>query len=326
MLKNQQSKFHFRAMPPRKQTNKELVDRLQPQNIEAEQSVLGSMLIDKDAIIKIADIIRTEDFYKPAHQKLYQACLELYEKNEPIDTLSLAANLEEKKLLEEIGGRSYIAQLANAVPTATNVKNYAQIVQKKATLRRLINAAHDITSLGYQEDEVLENLLDQAEQQIFQVSQAYLKQNFIPIQNLLTDAFERIDELHKESGKLRGIATGFTEMDNLLAGLQKSDLVVLAARPSMGKTSLALDIGRNVAIQNKTPIGIFSLEMSKEQLADRMLCADAGVGLWKMRTGRLSDKDEYGQESDFVKLGHAFGRLSESKIHPRSRGLNISEY
>jgi len=312
-------------MPTKKTTNN-LAERLQPQNLEAEQSVLGALLIDQEAIIKIADLVRAEDFYKPAHQKIFAACLAIYEKHDPIDTLSLSTYLDEKKLLEEIGGRSYIAQLTNSVPSASNIKNYATMVQKKATLRRLIAAAHDITSLGYQEDGALETLLDQAEQQIFQVSQNYLKQNFVPIQDLLSSAFERIDELHKESGKLRGLPTGFTQLDDLLAGLQKSDLVVLAARPSMGKTSMALDIARNIAVNNKTPIGIFSLEMSKEQLADRMLCAEAGVGLWKMRTGKLSDKDEYGSESDFAKLGHAFGKLSESKIHiDDSALLNVME-
>jgi replicative DNA helicase len=303
-----------------------LTDRLQPQNIEAEQSVLGALLIDQDAITKIADMVRAEDFYTPAHQKIFAACLAIYEKHDPIDTLSLSTYLEEKKQLEKIGGRSYIAKLTNSVPSASNIKNYAGMVQKKSTLRRLIAAAHDITSLGYQEDGALETLLDQAEQQIFQVSQNYLKQNFVPIQDLLSSAFERIDELHKDAGKLRGLPTGFTQLDDLLAGLQKSDLVVLAARPSMGKTSLALDIARHVAVNNKTPIGIFSLEMSKEQLADRMLCAEANVGLWKMRTGRLSDKDEYGSESDFSKLGNAFGKLSESNIHiDDSALLNVME-
>ncbi len=274
---------------------------------------MGSILIDQEALVKIADMIHVSDFYKPVHQKIYQACLDLYERREPIDILSLSSNLDEKKELEEIGGRSYIAHLANVVPTAANVKNYASIVQKKATLRRLINAANKISSIGYDEQEEIDTLLDKAEQQLFGVSQAYLKQNFIPIQDLLNDTFERIDELHKHDGSMRGLPTGFTKLDNMLAGLQKSDLIVLAARPSMGKTSLGLDIARNVAIRHKAPIGIFSLEMSKEQIADRLLCAEAGVGLWKMRNGKLSDKSEYG-ESDFAKLGRAFGKLSEAKV------------
>ncbi len=300
-------------------------DKLQPQNIEAEQSVLGSILIDQDAMVKIADIIQSSDFYKLAHQKIYNACLDLYERKEPIDILSLTSNLKEKNQLDEIGGRSYIAHLANVVPTAANIKNYASIVQKKATLRRLISAANRISSIGYQEQEEIDTLLDQAEQQLFSVSQAYLKQNFVPIQDLLTDTFERIDELHKNDGKMRGLPTGFNKLDNMLAGLQKSDLVILAGRPSMGKTTLGLDIARHIAIRHNVPIGIFSLEMSKEQIADRLLCAEAGVGLWKMLNGKLSDKSEYG-ESDFAKLGHAFGKLSEAKVYiDDSAMINVME-
>lgn len=300
-------------------------EKLQPQNLEAEQSVLGSLLIDSDAIIKVADIITGDDFYKPSHQKIYEACLALYEKKEPIDTLSLASILEDRKQLTEIGGRSYIAHLANAVPTASNARNYATMIQKKATLRRLIHAAHDITSLGYKEDTELDELLDLAEQQLFGVSQKHLQKNFVPINELLSETFERIDELHNGEGGLRGIPTGFLELDNLLAGLQPSDLVVLAARPSMGKTTLALDIVRHIGMKQKIPIGLFSIEVSKEQIADKLLCADAGVSMTKMRTGKLSDKEEFG-ESDFAKLGHAFGRLSEASIHiDDSGGINVME-
>jgi replicative DNA helicase len=292
------------------------LQELQPQNIEAEQSVLGSLLIDQNAIVLVGDRVRSEDFYKTSHQKIYGACLALYEKQEPIDLLNLTSVLEERNQLEAVGGRTYLAELASLVPTTAHVKSYADNVQRKATLRRLITAAQQIERLGYQEDEQLEKLLDDAEQQLFAVSQKYLKQHFVPIQDLLTETFERIDELHREGGKIRGLPTGFAELDAKLAGLQRSDLVILAARPSVGKTSLALDIGRYMAVSEKVPVGIFSLEMSKEQIADRLLCADAGVGLWKMRTGRLSDKeDEYGGEGDFSRLGHAFGRLSEAKIH-----------
>ncbi len=289
-------------------------EKIQPQNIEAEQSVLGSIIIDSEAIIKVADILSPDDFYKPSHQKIYRACLTLYEKREPIDILSLSDELEGKKQLEDVGGRTYIAHLANIVPTAANVKSYAQIVQKKSTLRRLISAAQKISSLGFQEDRELDELLDEAEQLLFQVSQNYLKQNFVVINELLNEAFERIDELHQQSGRLRGVPTGFADLDNILSGLQKSDLVILAARPSMGKTALALDIVRHASIKENIPVGIFSLEMSKEQIADRLLCSEANVSLWKMRTGKLSDKDINGEESDFSKLGHAFGRLSEANI------------
>lgn len=284
------------------------IEKLPPQNLEAEQSVLGSLLIDKEAITKIADIINPDDFYKDIHGMIYESMVDLYQNREPIDVVSLSNNLNDKGKLETIGGRSYLASLANMVPSSSHIFSYANIVQKKATLRRLLNAASQITELGYQETESVDKLLDEAEQRIFGVSQKHLKQNFIPIKSVLTEAFDRIDELHKESGKLRGVPTGFTDMDNLLAGLQKSDLIILAARPSMGKTTLALDIAKQVAIESKTPVGLFSLEMSKEQLVDRLLCSQAGVDLWRMRTGKLSE------DEDFSRIGNAMGVLSEAPI------------
>lgn len=286
-------------------------EKITPQNIEAEQSLLGSLLIDRDAVIRVADMVRSEDFYKESHQQIYEAMLDLFSRHEPIDILSLSAKLGEHNKLEALGGRTYLMTLANGVPTASHVVHYANIVQKKATLRRLLTAAGEITSLGYNEEEDVENLLDKAEQKLFSVSQKYLKQIFIPIKNILTEAFDRIDELHRGKGKLRGLPTGFADLDNILAGLQKSDLVILAARPSVGKTSLALDIARNVATRSKVPVGIFSLEMSKEQLVDRLICAEAGVDLWRMRTGRLSDREE---DDDFPRIGHAMGVLSEAPV------------
>ncbi|MBU0722114.1 replicative DNA helicase, partial [Patescibacteria group bacterium] len=247
--------------------------KLPPQNMEAENSLLGCLLIDKDTIIKVVDIIRPEDFYKNINNLIFSAMRELYVHHEPIDILTLTSKLQEKNQLEAIGGRTYLAELTNGVATSSHAVYYANIVQRKATLRRLLSVASEISELGYQEDEEIEKILDDAEQKLFGVSQKYLKNVFLPIDNLLSEAFDRIDELHKQSGKLRGLSTGFVDLDNLLAGLQKSDLVVLAARPSVGKTSLALDIVRQSAIKNKVPIGIFSLEMSKEQLVDRMLCA-----------------------------------------------------
>ncbi len=285
------------------------VDKLPPQNLEAEASTLGSLLIDKDAIIKVADIIEPSDFYRDAHGMIFEAMRDLYEAREPIDILSLSSKLQEKGQLQQIGGHSYLTELANAVPTSSHVVHYAKLVQRKSTLRKLLQAAADITGLGYQETEDTENLLDEAERKLYAVSQKYYKQNFIPIKSVLNEAFDRIDELHKESGKLRGLPTSFTALDNLLAGLQKSDLVVLAARPSVGKTSLALDIARSVATKQKVPVGIFSLEMSKEQLVDRLLSAEAGVDMWRMRTGKLSER-----EDDFPRIGHAMGVLSEAPI------------
>jgi len=303
--------------------NKTLETKLPPQSLEAESSLLGCLLIDKDAIIKVADIITAEDFYKDSNGIIFAAMRELYAHHEPIDIVSLTNKLEEKNKLEAVGGRTYLAQLANSVGTASHVVHYANLVQRKATLRRLLTSAAEITELGYQEDEDIDKILDQAEQKLFGVSQKYLKQIFKPIDSLLTQAFDRIDELHKQSGKLRGLPTGFADLDTLLAGLQKSDLVILAARPSVGKTSLAMDIARQTAIKTKIPVGVFSLEMSKEQLVDRMLCAQANVSLWRMRTGRLSDKEE---DDDFSRIGQAMGVLSEAPIYIDDSALtNIME-
>ena len=291
---------------------KEEFEKLPPQSIEAEQAVLGSLLLDKKAIVKIADILKPDDFYRDVHKIIYQSMLELFEKNEPIDIMTVSNRLEEKDLLEKVGGSTYLTALVNVVPTAANVVKYAKIVQKKKMLRDLIEAAHTITQLGYQEVEEIENVLDQAEKNIFAVSQRSLRQFFIPIKPALEDAFNRIDALHKhEGGTLRGVSTGFTALDNILAGLQKSDYIILASRPSLGKTTLALDIARNVAVKEKVPVGIFSLEMSAAQLVDRLLCAQAKIDLWRLRTGRLSGK---GKENDFTKLQEAIGILSESPI------------
>jgi len=288
------------------------ITKLPPQNLEAEQHILGALLIEKDAIIKIADIVKPEDFYKEGHKIIFEALLELYERREPLDLLSLSNRLQEKKQLEAIGGRSYLMNLTNSVTTASNIKSYARIISKKATLRRLIESANEITKLGYEETEDVEALLDQAEQTLFKVSQKHLKQNFIPIKETLDDAFDRIDELHKDGGKLRGVPTGFTQLDNVLGGLHKSDLIILAARPSVGKTTLAMDIARNAALKYKVPVGIFSLEMSKEQLVDRMLATEAGVDLWKMRTGRLNAT---GDIDDFHLISEGMAKLSEAPLY-----------
>lgn len=291
------------------------VSKIPPQNLEAEQSVLGSLLIDKDAIIRVADALDSSDFYKEAHQMIYESMIELFERHEPIDILSLANRLAEKDQLEKVGGRTYVSSLANVVPTAAHVEGYAKIVKHKSTLRKLLVVSQTIQELGYKESEDTENILDKAEQSLFAVSQKHLKQNFIHIKNILIDTFNRLDELHQNKGKLRGIPTGFADLDNKLGGLQQSDLVILAARPSVGKTTLALDIARRVAVNANVPVGIFSLEMSKEQLSDRMLCAEAGVGLWKMRTGRLEN------DEDFTRIGEAMGKLSDAPIYIEDSGF-----
>lgn len=289
----------------------ELQINIPPHNLEAEQSLLGALLLDTEGLTKIADILTVDDFYKEAHRLIYAAAIDLYEQREPIDVLSLTNRLEEKNQITQIGGRSYIIGLANMVPTASNITHYAQIIQKRATLRRLQGAATEIAELVRQTDEDVQLILDRAEQKVFAVSQKLLRRAFIPIKDILHEAFERIDELHKDRGKLRGIPTGFTELDSLLAGLQPSDLIILAARPSVGKTSLALDIARQMSVVHRSRVAIFSLEMSKEQLVDRLICAEAGTDLWKMRTGKLSDRPE---QDDFVRIGHAISTLSEAKI------------
>ncbi len=287
-------------------------DRLPPQNIEAEQSVLGALMLDRDAIIKVADVLKTEDFYRGSHQSIYRAMLALFERREPIDILSLSARLKEAGLLEDIGGMSYLTSLVNAVPTASHVAHYAKIVARKKVLRDLIAASYEIGELAYKETEDVETLLDEVEAKIFAISQKGVGEQFQAVKAALEEAFERIDRLHKGDGALRGIPTGFDDLDTLLAGLQKSDLIVLAARPSLGKTSLALDIARHVATEARIPVGIFSLEMSKESLVDRLIASEARVDLWKLRTGRLSFE---GETSDFIRIRDALARLSEAPMY-----------
>ncbi|MBD3238510.1 MAG: replicative DNA helicase [Candidatus Moranbacteria bacterium] len=305
------------------QLNKQQVTRgqslkLPPQSLDAEKSVLGSLMIDDKAINKVADILSPEDFYEQRNGQVFESMLDLFEKNDPIDLVSLTGRLEDKKKLKQIGGGSYLAELANEVPAATNVEFYAKVVVKKATLRKLIRTAGEIVELGYESDEDVEKMLDQAEKKLFSVSQRFIKQDFVSIKSVLEEAFNRIDDLHKNQNALRGLSTGFQGIDNILAGMQKSDLIILAARPSLGKTTLSLDIMRNIAVKEKKPVAMFSLEMSKDQLIDRMLSSEAGIDLWKLRTGKLSDKGEY---SDFQRLGDAMGYLSEAPIFIDDSGL-----
>jgi len=284
--------------------------RVPPHNIDAEQSILGALMLDKDAIIRIADIVKPDDFYKNAHSDIFDCILELYEEREPIDVLSISNKLEEKKRLEKVGGASYLAELVNGVPSASNVAHYARVVQKKSTLRRLIQTANEIGELGYNESADLQLTLDEAEQKLFKISQKYVKKEFVPLKSVLEEAFNRIDELHKRGDDMRGVPSGFSDLDAILAGFQKSDLVILAARPSIGKTTFALDIARQVG-KVGIPVGIFSLEMSSDQLVDRMIAAEAGVDLWRLRTGKLNTDPSH---DDFQKIGQAMGVLSEAKV------------
>ncbi|MDI6883373.1 MAG: replicative DNA helicase [Patescibacteria group bacterium] len=289
----------------------ELSEKLPPQNIEAEKCLLGCLMIDPQAILKVADFLGSGDFYNQSHQKIYQAIIDLFEKKSSIDFLSVSNRLREKEELEEIGGAGFLTSLINSVPTASHLLSYAKIVQEKRILRDLIEASYEIGRLGYQESEDVDILLDQAEKKIFSIAQKSLTQTFTPVKETLEETFKRIDELSKRKGGLRGIPTGFRSLDNLLAGLQKSDLIILAARPSLGKSALATDIARNVACQYKIPVGIFSLEMSRDQIADRLIAAQADIDLWRLRTGRLSDE---GEDNDFERIERAMGVLSEAPI------------
>ena len=286
--------------------------KLPPQNIEAEKSLLGSLILDKNAIVKVADYLQSKDFYKQSHQQIYQAVIELFEKGEPVDLLAVSTRLKEKNLLEEIGGNGYLTELINTVPTATHISNYAKIVQRKRILRDLISSSQEINIIGHDEEEDIDVLLDRAEQRIFSIAQKSLTQRFIPIKEGLEGAFERIDSLSKHKGGLRGLPTGFTTLDNILAGLQKSDLIILASRPSLGKSAMAVNFAANIAINKKIPVGIFSLEMSKDQIIDRLIAGLANIDLWRLRTGRLSSE---GEDNDFSRIRDAMAMLSGAPIY-----------
>ncbi len=280
----------------------------QPQNTDAEASLLGAVLIDGDAIVKIADAITPDDFFDARNMHIYAAVVQLYEKRQAIDVLTLSDQLKNNGYLDMIGGPAYLTELTNFVPTAAHVEQYAEIVAQKSMRRRLISTSHEISNLGFDEGRNLKELIEEAETRLFQVSQQHVKQNIVSIEDILAESFERLDELHKDKKSIRGVPTGYKDLDNILAGLQKSDLFILAARPSMGKTAFVLNLAHNIAVDSKLPVLLFSLEMSKEQLVDRLLSMESGVDAWALRTGNLSD-------SDFEKIGEAMGVLSEAPIY-----------
>ncbi len=290
-----------------------------PQNIEAEASLLGALLIDSDAIVKVADIVTADDFYDERHRRIFEATIQLYEKHSPIDVLTLSDQLKAVGMLDVVGGSAYLSELTNFVPTAAHAERYAEIIAGKAMRRRLIKASQQIANLGQDEAINLQEVVEGAETSLFEVSQRHVKQDISSIEDILSTSFDRLDELHKDKGKLRGVPTGYRDLDNILAGLQASDLIVLAARPSMGKTALALNLAHSVALKAKMPVLMFSLEMSKEQLVDRLLASEAGVNAWNLRTGNLTD-------SDFEKIGQAMGSLSEAQIYiDDSPGITVSD-
>ncbi len=291
----------------------------QPQSVDVEASLLGSLLIDPDAVVKIADIVKPVDFYDDRHRKIYEACTRLYEQQSPIDIITLSEELKADGVLHDIGGASYLTELTNTVPTATHVEQYAAIVATKSIRRRLIAASNEISQIGFDEKRTIAELVEEAESKLFEVSQRHVKNDIISMEDILATSFERLDELHKDKGTIRGVSTGYKDLDNVLAGFQKSDLIVLAARPSMGKTALALNFAQNIAVKSEESVLMFSLEMSKEQLVDRLLASEAGVNSWNLRTGNLSD-------NDFEKIGYAMGVLSEAKLFiDDTPGITVSE-
>ncbi|MBP6858401.1 MAG: replicative DNA helicase [Candidatus Pacebacteria bacterium] len=286
--------------------------KIPPQNIEAEKALLGSIMIRGEAMHDIVDIVGEASFYSTQHRNIWAAIFELHSKTTPIDLLSLSARLKDKGLLDQSGGMTYLTELINAVPSSTNAEHYAEIVQKKHIMRELLRAAEHITGLGYDEEGELHDILEKAEKALYAVTNKTGSHKFVALKDTLAEAWERIDRLHSTKGELRGVPTGFVEIDNKLAGFQKSDLIILAARPSMGKTSLALDIARKSAIAHKVPVAIFSLEMSSQQLVDRMLAAESQVDSWKIRTGHF---EKLSAQHDFKAINEAMGRLSEAPIY-----------
>jgi len=282
------------------------VEKLLPQNIEAECGVLGSIIIDPDAIVQVSDFLQAEDFYRDAHRMIYEVIIHLYQNGEPADFITICDELERRNQLEDVGGASYITSLINQVPTSGNVEYYGHIVERTSTLRRLIHAAGQIAAIAYEESDA-DVALDKAEQLIFNISQRHSRSDFSSMEEILADYMTRLEQLNARRGSIVGVPTGFTDLDRLTGGLQKSDLIILAARPGIGKTSLALSLAHNAAVKYKHSVAIFSLEMSKEQLAQRLLSMDAGIDQQRMRTGWI-------EEHEWQLIVEASDKLAEASI------------
>jgi replicative DNA helicase len=285
-----------------------MIDRLPPQSLEAEQSVLGAILIDRDAVVEVAEFLRPADFYRQANATIYTAVIELFERREPIDIVTVAETLERGNELEAIGGRAYLSSLSNSTPTAVHAVQYARIVERKAVLRNLIGAAGRIAGIGYEDPAEIQEAIDRAEAELFAVSQKRLESGFSKLDSLLHQAYDRLDYLHAHRGEINGVRSGFTDLDALTTGLQKSDLIVVAARPSVGKTSFALNIAEHAAVREKKSVGVFSLEMSKEQLVLRLLSSVANIDSQRLRSGFL-------EELDFTRIAPAMNALSEAPMY-----------
>ncbi len=281
--------------------------RVTPHSQEAEESVIGAMLLDKDAVIAVAEFLSPSDFYDERLKEIYNACLDLYEERIPIDVLTVANRLKKSKTIKAAGSSSFLAELANKVPTAAHVEHYGRIVKDTATKRELMSAAANLVNISMDESSSAAEVMDKAESAILSLSQKNLSQSFTAVRTALAESFDRLDELHKQGEGMRGVPTGFPDLDDALAGMQKSNLLILAARPGVGKTSLAMNIAQYVSVNLKRSVGFFSLEMSKEELVDRLLIGQADIDAWKLKTGKLN-------EDDFTKLSNAMGELAEAPL------------
>ena len=290
--------------------------KIPPQSNESEMAVLGSIMLRTDSLNEIIDMISVESFYSQRHKIIYENILKLFSEGKPIDLVSLSERITTQGKIDSVGGRSYLAEVIESVPSSANIKHYAEIVKTKYLLRSLIEASEKVSLMGYNEAEPIENILDSAEKEVFNITNRGDNRSLVEIKNTLGNAWERIENLHKNKDQLRGVPTGFKSLDNILAGLQKSDLIILAARPSVGKTSLALDIARHVGVNEKIPVVIFSLEMSSQQLIDRMLAAQSNVNAWKLRTGNLSN------EEDFASIRVSLAVLSDAPIFVDDKPAN----
>lgn len=281
--------------------------KIPPHAAEAEQSVLGAILLSREAIVKVVEFLRPEHFYELAHQSIFESVLELYERREPLDVLTLADRLKKKKKLTAAGGSAYLAELVESVPTASHVEHYGRMVEDAWTKRQLIEVSSTMNELAFDETREVVDILDEVEQRVFTLSKQRARQDFISVKEALAESFDRLDELQRSQSGLRGVATGFVDLDRALAGMQKSNLLILAARPGIGKTSLAINISQYAAVANQVPVGFFALEMSQEEMVDRMLIAQADIDAWKFKTGRFSDED-------FNALSEAMGILAEAPL------------
>lgn len=293
--------------------------RIPPHNDQAEASILGAILIDRDALSEVIEFLRPEYFYKEAHTGIFSAMMSLFERHEPVDIVTVSAQLKKMGLYKNVGGTSYLTELTNTVPTSAHIEEYAKIVTDSYVKRRLIEASADISQRAFDETKDVKFILDAAESEILAIAERRSHQDFIPIKDALTESFDRLDEIHKRGGGIRGISTGFSDLDNKLAGMQDSNLLILAARPGQGKTAFVLNMAQYIAVHEKQAVGIFSLEMSKEELVDRLLVAQADVDAWRLKTGRLVNED-------FTKLSQAMGELADAPIYiDDTPGINIFE-